>query len=132
MKIGRSCLLFITVCLSLMLLFCACGDSSGYHNISMEAGTAMMEEEEDAIILDVRTKEEYEESHIKGALLLPVEDIKEGDFTGLDDKDQLILIYCRTGRRAEDAAVILADNGYKRVYNFGGILEWKGETESGL
>ena len=113
MKIRKSGLLFIAFALMLMLLFCACGDTSGYRNISMEAGIAMMEEDENALILDVRTQEEYEGSHIPGALLLPLDKIKEGDFTGLDDKDQLILIYCRTGRRAEDAAVILAENGYK-------------------
>ena len=84
---------------------------------------------QNALVLDVRTVEEYEKKHIPGAVLVPIDQIKNGRFDKLPDKNQIILVYCWTGRRAEDAAKILSQNGYKYVYNFGGIVDWQGELE---
>ena len=86
----------------------------------------MMADNPDAIVLDVRTHEEYERKHIPSALLVPIEELRNGNFSSLPDKNQTILIYCWTGRRAEDAAQILADNDYKNVYEFGGLVDWTG------
>ena len=91
----------------------------------------MMEEETDYIILDVRTPEEYEEKHITGAVNLPNETIKTEEITQLPDKEQLILVYCRSGNRSKQASQKLADLGYTNIVEFGGIKDWTGETETG-
>ena len=91
----------------------------------------MMEEETDYIILDVRTTEEYEEKHITGAVNLPNETIKTEEITQLPDKEQLILVYCRSGNRSKQASQKLADLGYTNIVEFGGIKDWTGETETG-
>ena len=102
-----------------------------YRQISMEAAAIMMEEEEGYIILDVRTHEEYAESHIPGAVNIPNETIGTEEIPGLPDKEQLILIYCRSGNRSKQAAQKLADIGYTNIVEFGGIRSWTGETVSG-
>jgi len=84
---------------------------------------------DDVIILDVRTQEEFDEGHIKNAILLPYDEIREKAANILTDKNQTILIYCRTGRRSEIAARELLDIGYTKVYDFGGIVDWEFETE---
>ena len=91
----------------------------------------MIEEETDYIILDVRTPEEYEEKHITGAVNLPNETIKTEEITQLPDKEQLILVYCRSGNRSKQASQKLADLGYTNIVEFGGIKDWTGETETG-
>ena len=83
----------------------------------------------DAIILDVRTPEEYQKKHIPGSLLLPIENIRSGNLSKLPDKDAMILIYCWTGRRAEDAAEYLLKRGYTKIYEFGGLIDWTGPVE---
>ena len=90
-----------------------------------------MDYETDYIILDVRTPEEYEEKHIKGAVNLPNETIKTEEITQLPDKEQLILVYCRSGNRSKQASQKLADLGYTNIVEFGGIKDWTGETETG-
>lgn len=102
-----------------------------YRQISMEEAAIMMEEEEGYIILDVRTHEEYAESHIPGAVNIPNETIGTEEIPGLPDKEQLILIYCRSGNRSKQAAQKLADIGYTNIVEFGGIRSWTGETVSG-
>ena len=91
----------------------------------------MMEEETDYIILDVRTPEEYEEKHITGAVNLPNETIGTEEIAQLPDKEQLILVYCRSGNRSKQASKKLADLGYTNIIEFGGIKDWTGETETG-
>ena len=86
-------------------------------------------ENPDVIILDVRTQEEYDKKHILNAVLSPIENLKAGDFSKIPDKNKMILVYCWTGRRAEDSVKILVENGYKKVYEFGGLVDWKGEVE---
>ena len=113
----------------LVVALCAgCGGGNFKHLTQPEA-KKMIASNPDAIILDVRTQEEFDKKHIPNALLVPIEDLKEGDFSKLPDKDATILIYCWTGRRAEDAAKILGDNGYKNVYDMGGIVDWTGTLE---
>ena len=91
----------------------------------------MMEGSDDYILLDVRTLEEFEPAHIKGAMLLPVTEIQDKASEQLGDKDAVILVYCRSGNRSAQAAKQLLDMGYTRVYDFGGIIDWPYETVSG-
>ena len=107
------------------------GDKKTYRQVSPEEATAMMEEETDYIILDVRTQEEYETAHIPGAICIPNETIGTGDIPELPDKDQLILVYCRSGNRSKQASEKLAKQGYTNIVEFGGINSWTGETVSG-
>lgn len=107
------------------------GDKKTYRQVSPEEAVAMMEEETDYIILDVRTQEEYETAHIPGAICIPNETIGTGDIPELPDKDQLILVYCRSGNRSKQASEKLAKQGYTNIIEFGGINSWTGETVSG-
>ena len=94
-----------------------------YEQISPQEAKKRMDNEEDVIILDVRTQEEYDSGHIKNAVCLPNEDIlSEPDI--LPEKGQQILVYCRSGNRSKQAAQKLADMGYENVLEFGGILDW--------
>ena len=95
-----------------------------YVNITAEEAKKIMDSEEGYIILDVRTQEEYDEGHIPNAVLLPLDDIKAKAHVVLPDKDQLILVYCRSGRRSKLAAEALAELGYTNIKEFGGILDW--------
>lgn len=94
-----------------------------YEQISPQEAKKRMDNEEDVIILDVRTQEEYDSGHIKNAVCLPNEDIL-GEPDILPDKGQQILVYCRSGNRSKQAAQKLADMGYENVLEFGGILDW--------
>jgi len=86
---------------------------------------------DDVIILDVRSQDEFDESHIVGAVLLPVDRIGDDAPTVLPDKSQTILVYCRAGRRSEAAARELISMGYTSVFDIGGIIDWTGEVVSG-
>ena len=107
------------------------GDKKTYRQVSPEEAAAMMEEESDYIILDVRTQEEYETAHIPGAICIPNETIGTEDIPELPGKDQLILVYCRSGNRSKQASEKLAKQGYTNIVEFGGINSWTGETVSG-
>lgn len=118
----------------LSLLLTACGDkesSTEYRQISVSEAADMMQAETDYILLDVRTRTEFEEKHIPGAICVPNETIGSEPPEELPDKDQLILIYCRSGNRSKQAAQKLADLGYTNIVEFGGINDWTGETVSG-
>lgn len=99
-----------------------------YNQISPEEAKAMMEEETDYILLDVRSQEEYAEGHIQGAIVIPDNEIADRAQAELTDKEAITLVYCRSGRRSKLAAQALADLGYTNVYEFGGILDWPYET----
>ena len=118
--------------LSLMLLS-SCGNagssSSGYRQISMDEAVKMMRDEKDYIILDVRRPDEYAEGHIPGAINVPNEEIGTTEIAELPNKSQLILVYCRSGRRSKEAYEKLVKLGYTNIVEFGGILDWKGEIE---
>ncbi len=103
---------------------------NSYTQISVEEAVSMMENESDYIILDVRTAEEFAEKHIPNAINIPNETIGEEEITELPDKDQLILVYCRSGNRSKQASEKLAAQGYTNVYEFGGIIDWTGDTVS--
>lgn len=102
---------------------------AAYQMISMEEAKQIMEEEEDIVILDVRTQEEYETGHIPGAICVPNESIGSDEIKELPDKEKKILVYCRSGNRSKQAAQKLADAGYKNILEFGGIIDWDGELE---
>ena len=118
---------------AVLLLLTGCGaeDAPAYRQVSSDEAAAMMASESDYLILDVRTREEYEQGHIPGAVCVPNESIGSGELSALPRKDQLILVYCRSGNRSKQAAQKLADAGYTNIVEFGGILSWTGETVSG-
>ncbi len=104
---------------------------NGYQQISGEEAAQIMAREENYILLDVRTREEYENGHIPGAICLPNETIGSEEIPELPDKDQLLLIYCRSGNRSKQAAEKLAALGYTNIMEFGGIMDWTGDTVTG-
>ena len=101
--------------------------SAGYHQITQEKAKEMMKSDDGHIIVDVRRQDEYDSGHIPGAVLIPNESIGTEMPEGLHDKEQVILVYCRSGRRSKEASGKLADMGYVNVYEFGGIIDWTGE-----
>lgn len=103
-------------------------NEASYTQISMDEAVTMMEEETDYIILDVRRPDEFADKHIPNAINVPNETIGEDEIPELPDKDQIILVYCRSGNRSKQASKKLAALGYTKVYEFGGINDWKGET----
>ena len=105
--------------------------TNSYRQISMDEAVTMMAEESGYIILDVRTPEEFAEKHIPNAINVPNETIGTDEISQLPDKNQLIMVYCRSGRRSKEAAEKLVKLGYTNIVEFGGILDWKGETVSG-
>ena len=118
-----------------VMLLTACGQDKGnnqgavYVNITAEEAKQIMDSEEGYIILDVRAQEEYDESHIPGAILIPHTEIEARAEEVLTDKDQLILVYCRSGRRSKIAAEALVELGYTNIKEFGGIIDWPYEVE---
>lgn len=118
-----------------VMLLTACGQTTQndqeavYVNITAEEAKQIMDTEESYIILDVRTQEEYDEGHIPNAVLIPDTEIKARAEEVLTDKNQLILIYCRSGRRSKLAAEALMELGYTNIKEFGGILDWPYEVE---
>ena len=125
---------FITLLLSVLFLAgCAlpAGQEVSYRQINMDEAITMMEEESSYIILDVRTPEEFAKKHIPGALNIPNETIGTEEIPELPDKDQLILVYCRSGNRSKQASEKLVAPGYTNIVEFGGINDWPGETVTG-
>ena len=98
-----------------------------YRSITMDEAVTMMAQETGYIILDVRRPDEFAEGHIPGAINVPNETIGTAEIPELPDKDQLILVYCRSGRRSKEASEKLVKLGYTNIVEFGGILDWKGE-----
>lgn len=103
-------------------------NSLGYEQISGEQAKKLMDTQTNYIIIDARTEEEFKEGHIEGAILIPEYEIGNRAENELKDKDQLILVYCRSGRRSKIAAQALADLGYTNVKEFGGIIDWQYEV----
>ena len=101
--------------------------SGSYKTISSTEAQQMIEDNKDALILDVRTAAEYESGHIPNAVNLSNEDIQAGKVDSLKDKSQLIMVYCRSGNRSRQAAQKLAELGYTNVVDFGGIQSWQGD-----
>ncbi len=95
-----------------------------YEQISQKEAKSLMDNNKNIVILDVRTKKEFDEGHIKGAINIPVETIGSIPPAQLRDKKQMILVYCRSGRRSKMAAQKLGTMGYENVLEFGGIMDW--------
>lgn len=120
--------------LFILLLLTACGQDlkenreAVYMNINAEEAKHIMDTTDGYIILDVRTQEEYDQGHIPGAMLIPHTDIETNAETMLTDKDQMILVYCRSGRRSKMAAEALVALGYTNIREFGGIMDWPYEV----
>jgi len=112
------------------LTACGGGNSSvqSYEQISAKEAKAIMDAEKDYIIIDARTEAEFAEGHIAGAILIPEYEIAERAEKELPDKDALILVYCRSGRRSKIASEALVKLGYTNVKEFGGIIDWPYET----
>ena len=103
-------------------------EKSAYEQITPAEAKALMDSEPDSVILDVRTPAEFAAGHIAGAILIPDDEIGEKAESILTDKEQLILVYCRSGRRSKNAANELAALGYTNIKEFGGIMDWEYET----
>ena len=118
-----------------VMMLTACGQDKEndqgavYVNITAEEAKAIMDTEEGYVILDVREQDEYDAGHISGAILIPYTQIEAKANEMLTDKDQLILVYCRSGRRSKLAAEALVELGYTNIKEFGGILDWPYEVE---
>lgn len=124
---------YIMILVSIIMIMGLTGceeQSMSYTQISMEEAVAMMEKETDYIILDVRTAEEFTQKHIPDAINIPNETIGSEELTELPDKNQLVFVYCRSGNRSKQASEKLAALGYTKIYEFGGINDWIGETVS--
>ena len=118
-----------------VLLLTACGQNTKiqqeaiYMNITAQEAKELMDTQTDYIILDTRTQEEYDQGHIPGAIVISHDEILEKAEDMLPDKAQLILVYCRSGRRSKLAAEDLVKLGYTNIREFGGIIDWPYETE---
>ena len=123
----RKFLSYLVAIFTLLSLFGCEGEKAPitYQHITSEEAKMLMDTESGYVVLDVRTEEEYELGHIAGAILIPDYEIKDKAEEILTDKDQLILVYCRSGRRSKNAASALASLGYTNVKEFGGIIDWK-------
>ena len=124
---------FIPLLMALLFLS-GCATQSAektYRQITTKEAVTMMEEETGYIILDVRTAQEYGEKHIPGAINIANESIGTEDIPELPDKDQLILVYCRSGNRSKQASEKLVKLGYTNIVEIGGINSWPGETVTG-
>ena len=116
------------------LLFTGCASSNNqantYRSITMDDAVTMMAQETGYIILDVRRPDEFAAGHIPNAINVPNESIGTDEIPELPNKDQLIMVYCRSGRRSKEASEKLVKLGYTNIVEFGGILDWKGEIET--
>ncbi|MBQ3426207.1 MAG: rhodanese-like domain-containing protein [Clostridia bacterium] len=128
--------LFVSLIVILALVIAACGIKKGankgdsnYLSIPAKEAKELMDSEADYIILDVRAQEEYDQGHIPKAIVIPHTEIETEAKDKLPDKDQLILVYCRTGRRSKIAAQSLAKMGYTNIKEFGGITDWPYDLE---
>ena len=125
----------IILLVSALLLLSGCvaevKKADTYRQITMGEAVAIMQEESGYIILDVRRPDEFAEKHIPGAVNIPNETIGTDEIPALPDKDQLILVYCRSGNRSKQASEKLVALGYTNVVEFGGIIDWTGETATG-
>ena len=130
--------LFLIIPILLCILLATCGNDTDktnkgenamYEQITAEDAKKIMDSGEEDIILDVREQDEYDAGHIPGAMLIPYTEIENEAEKLLPDKDKLILVYCRSGRRSKIAAEALARLGYTNIKEFGGIIDWPYEVE---
>lgn len=133
MKISKIVLLILSITFCFTLTSCGKSEEAKsettYQNITAEEAKEIMDTESDYIILDVRSQEEYDEGHIKNAICIPDTEIIAKAEEALTDKNQLILVYCRSGRRSKLASKYLVSLGYTNIKEFGGIIDWPYEIE---
>ena len=127
-----SAILILIITCAAILYGCTSGGENkmenSYEQITPAKAKEIIDSQNDFIILDVRTQEEFDEAHIGGAILIPDYEITDKAESVLKDKNQLILVYCRSGRRSKLAASDLVTLGYSNVKEFGGIIDWPYET----
>ncbi|MBQ3497751.1 MAG: rhodanese-like domain-containing protein [Clostridia bacterium] len=137
MKFKRRIVAALAVTALSIIFFAGCTNNNheseetttvSYEQISQEEAKRIMDTESGYVIIDARTQEEYDSGHIEGAILVPEYEIADRAEKELPDKSQLILVYCRSGRRSKIASQALADLGYTNVKEFGGIITWEYET----
>ena len=121
-------IVFTMFLVAILLVSCA-NSQEVYMNITPETAKQIMDTSKDYVILDVRTQEEFDQAHIPGAILIPNDQISAEAERVLMDKNQLILVYCRSGRRSKLAAEELVKLGYTNIKEFGGIIDWPYEVE---
>ena len=149
LKMKKS-IIIIAAAVLLTVLLGACGDNVGnitekdtgtevndtmnneqkntYRQISVDEAITMMAQETDYIILDVRRPDEFAEGHIPNAINVANETIGTTEIPELPDKDQLIMVYCRSGRRSKESSEKLVKLGYTNIVEFGVILDWTGDV----
>lgn len=125
-------ILVLILCLCLLCTGCASDSGNAdetplYSSITMEDAATLLESENDYLLLDVRTEQEYFSGHIPGAMCIPNEDIDETVVEILTDKEQVIFVYCRSGNRSKQAAEKLANLGYTNIVEIGGVKDWPGD-----
>ena len=125
----------LVLSMALVVMLCSCKDSEKFKNITPDEAAEMMATGSGYVIVDVRGKEEYDKGHIPGAINVPIDSLKQDirnneAIPELADKKKVYMIYCRSGRRSNEAAKLLSSFGYKNIYEFGGIIDWKGEIEA--
>ena len=126
LKINKRFLIaLLTFTLPFGCVGCSDGGSASYDQISGAEAKALMDSESGYIIIDARTQSEYDEGHIPNAILIPEYEIADRAEKELTNKNQLILVYCRSGRRSKIAAEELVKLGYTNVKEFGGIIDWE-------
>ena len=103
--------------------------SGNIKKITAEEAKKMMDEDKEILIIDVREENEYNEGHIKNSVLVPLGTIDSSIGNLAKEKEEPILVYCRSGRRSAEAANILNELGYTNIYDFGGIIDWNYEIE---
>ena len=131
MKKLKGLIIMLLISLSLFGMTACDGEnkkSSTYEQITAEQAKTIMDTEKDYVIIDARTEEEFAEGHIENAMLIPEYEISERAEKELPDKEQLILVYCRSGRRSKIASEELVKLGYTNVKEFGGIIDWPYKT----
>ena len=125
-------LLTAVLCICMLCAGCAADNSNTnkeplYSSITMEDAAVLLESENDYLLLDVRTEQEYFSGHIPGAVCIPNEDIDETVVEALPDQEQVIFVYCRSGNRSKQAAEKLANLGYTNIVEIGGVKDWPGD-----
>ena len=125
----------LVLSMALVVMLCSCKDREKFQTITPDEAAEMMATESGYVIVDVRGKEEYDKGHIPGAINVPIDSLKQDirnneAIPELADKKKVYMIYCRSGRRSNEAAKLLSSFGYKHIYEFGGIIDWKGEIEA--
>ena len=131
MKKVKGLIIMLLISLSLFGMTACSGENgkaSTYEQITAEQAKTIMDTEKDYVIIDARTEEEFAEGHIKNAILIPEYEIANRAEKELPDKEQLILVYCRSGRRSKIASEELVKLGYTNVKEFGGIIDWPYEV----